>query len=134
MRAGSRSKQFRSSRSRSHGVADQRCEAGPPERFARSAQEMSARRELFPLLTKSQRNGEIVNRGSFTAMIAAVSTGYALVKIARFFVRHLFSTESKFIAALDTSIQEANSAGGTVSSRLLSPTDSSFSANPRSCA
>src|SRR4029434_5740442 len=95
---------------------------------------MSARGERLPFLTKRKRQRQIVDRGAFSAVVGA----FAAIKqsfLSHWFISsHLFKTASKFIAALATSIHDANSSARNSMSGRLSPTETRFTAEASSCA
>ena len=85
---------------------------------------MAASGELLPFFSQGKRDRQVVNRRPF----AAVVTAFVVIRWIVGF--HLFSTASRFMAALATIIHDASSSSCKSRSRLLSPTAISVSAEP----
>ena len=103
-------------------ITEQSNQTRPAKGFAHFSKKVPARCEAPPLFAQLNRDGKIVNRWP----VAAVVTAFFDRTILMWF--HLFNTESRFMAALATSIQEASSPGWMFASRVLSPTFRSSSA------
>ena len=103
-------------------VAHQGRQASPSQRLAHAAKKMPAAGEAQPFFTQRLWHRKIVNRRAFAVIVA---TGM----LRQWFLRiHLFTTASRFSAALETSIQDASSGAGMDLSTLLSPTFNSWAA------
>src|SRR5579859_3391926 len=109
-------------------IAEQTSQTRPAKRLAHSSEKVPARCKAPPFFAQLNRYRKIIDRWPVAAVIGAFFAGTVVVWF------HLFNTESRFIAALATSIHEASSSGWMFASRVLSPTFRSSSARDFSFA
>src|SRR5215467_12646850 len=113
---------------------EQAGEPRPAEDLAHPPEEVPPGSKHLPFFAQRKRQRKIIDRLTFAAVVRAQARRPWCVIVPAHAGFHLFKTSSRFMAALATSIQLASSPGGKSVSRLLSPTDKSFSAEAVSCA